>query len=244
MAVALFSYRKGNSLLHRIPALVKIGMLIFFSAFVFLGGTSHSLDSVFQLSFVIKTALSFSVAAVLFFLSGARCNSVFQLKSIFILCLIITAFRAICIPSENSSVQNDAVIAVLPFLGINLNGLAAGIAYSIQLILVSFAAQLLFETTSSLQIKNSLEAVQDAAAKIIPPVKKLNLALILSLAINFMPEVFETWRKVNLASRARMNSSKKRQPVKITVIAQEFIALFSCLLIKAETTRKALLNRS
>lgn len=243
MAVALFSYRKGNSILHRIPAAIKIGMMIAFSAFAFSGGTMHSLDSVFHFSFIAKITACLFISSVLFFLSGARWNSIFNLKPIFILGLFITAFRAACFPSENSSIQNDAVLVIFPFLGISLNGLASGAAYSLQFLLTSFAAQILFETTSSLQIKNSMESVQNGIAKIVPPIKKLNPALTLSLALNFMPEVFETWKKVHLASRARLNNSKKIQVPKITVIAQEFVSLFSCLLYKAETKRKAILNR-
>jgi biotin transport system permease protein len=73
----------------------------------------------------------------------------------------------------------------------------------------------------------------------------LNPALVISLAINFIPQIFETWNRVNLAARARSVSRKRKNlHTVITTAYLELQALFSCLLYQAETTRQAVLNRS
>ena len=111
--------------------------------------------------------------------------------------------------------------------------------------LPAFSAQTVFETTSSLEIKNALENAQEKIAKILPPVKKLNPSLSLTLAINFIPEIFETWNKVHTAALARSNTGKRKNlKNSIEMLFRELQSLLSCLLFYAETKRKALLNRS
>lgn len=98
-------------------------------------------------------------------------------------------------------------------------------------------------TTSSLQMKSALEDAQNFIAKIFPPIKKINPALIIFLAISFIPQIFQTWEKIKLAARARScGKNKYRNFLRNTFL--QFEALFSCLLFYAETKRKVLLNRS
>lgn len=85
--------------------------------------------------------------------------------------------------------------------------------------------------------------MQDGIAHIFPPLRKWNPALVISLAINFIPQIFDTWSSVRTAARARTLSGKKSIAQAIRILYQEIQSLISCLLFKAETTRKAILNR-
>ena len=159
-----------------------------------------------------------------FFLSGAKWNSIKQLKFVFVIGGFVTLVKLIHIP-----------------FWLDKDSLAYGILYTVRFFITSLAAQVIFETTSPLQIQNALEVIQEGISKIIPPVKKWNPALTISLAINFIPEIFETWNKVELAVKAR---TQKNSKWKTEILIQKFSTFFSCLLYNAETKRMAVLNRS
>ncbi|WP_288906948.1 hypothetical protein, partial [uncultured Treponema sp.] len=57
------------------------------------------------------------------------------------------------------------------------------------------------------------------------------------------PQIFDTWNSVHTAARARSNTGKKNLVQTMRITYQELQSLLSCLLFKAETTRKAILNR-
>ena len=109
------------------------------------------------------------------------------------------------------------------------DALAAGLLYTIRFLITAIAAQIVFETTSPLEIKESFG--------------KSNPALALALAINFIPQVFATWNQVHTAAMAR-TPNKKGLLRTIPIVYCEIQAFFSCLLYQAEIKRKALLNRS
>lgn len=152
-------------------------------------------------------------------------------------------FRTLGIPQSPTEQQLAYIVTVLPGVRLNLNGCAAGILYTVRFFITTFTAQTIFETTSSLEIKGAVESVQDGIAHIFPPLRKWNPALVISLAINFIPQIFDTWSSVRTAARARTLSGKKSIAQAIRILYQEIQSLISCLLFKAETTRKAILNR-
>lgn len=168
-------------------------------------------------------------------------NDFFSLK--FAICFLV------CIASFFLSGRNLAVFAPLGYiliLGILAgfgNGIKFAITYSLKFLFTAFFSQIVFMTTSSLQMKSALEDTQNFIAKIFPPIKKINPALIIFLAISFIPQIFQTWEKIKLAARARScGKNKYRNFLRNTFL--QFEALFSCLLFYAETKRKVLLNRS
>ncbi len=217
MAVALFSYKNRASLLHRIPALLKILMMFSFCIFCFME-TSYE---------HIKLPACFAFSLILFFLARGNWMTLKSLPYVFVLGAFVTALR---------------MFNFLPEFSFNREGFVWGILYTARLFITALACQVIFETTSSAQISDSLEEIEDRVARVIPPVKKLHCALLISLALNFIPLVFETWNKVHLASMAR--SLKKKNLVSATsILLSELEALLSCLIFKAETKRKAILNR-
>ena len=217
MAVALFSYKNRTSLLHRVPSLIKILIMFSFCIFCF-KETSYE---------HIKLPACFAFSLILFFLARGNLTTVKSLPYVFVLGAFVTVLR---------------MFNFLPEFSFSKEGFVWGILYSARLFITAFVCQIIFETTSSAQISDSLEQIENAMAKIIPPAKKLHGALLISLAINFIPLVFETWNKVHLASMAR--SPRKKNIVAATsILLSEVEALLSCLIFKAETKRKAILNR-
>ncbi len=222
MAVTLFSYQKGTSPMHRIPALVKIIFLLIFSIFV-----CYNKGQASALAFYIKNASCIFIALLIFFIASPSVKTLLALHPVLFLGFLVTLFKTFDFITFTFSKE----------------GLIEGLLYTLRFLLTSLVASVVFKTTSSIQIKDALEQVQNCLAKILPVIKKINPALLLSLTINFIPMIFDTWNKIELAAKAR--SPKKRFSLfKIRIFYAEFSALFSCLLYKAEITRKALLNRS
>lgn len=217
MAVALFSYKNRASLLHKVPSLIKILIMFSFCIFCFME-TSYE---------HIKLPACFAFSLILFFLARGNLTTVKSLPYVFVLGAFVTVLR---------------MFNFLPEFSFSKEGFVWGILYSARLFISAFVCQIIFETTSSAQISDSLEQIENAMAKIIPPAKKLHGALLISLAINFIPLVFETWNKVHLASMAR-SPKKKNIAAATSILLSEVEALLSCLIFKAETKRKAILNR-
>lgn len=163
----------------------------------------------------IKFAISFLICVAAFFLSG-KDFAVFKPLGYVLLLGVIAIFG---------------------------NGIKFAINYTLKFLFTAFLSQVVFMTTSSLQMKSALEDAQNFIARIFPPIKKLNPALIIFLAISFIPQIFQTWNKIKLAARARSCDKKKYRNFLRNIFLQ-FEALFSCLLFYAETKRKVLLNRS
>ncbi len=219
MAVKLFCYRKGNSILHRIPALIKILFMMVFCVTCFPGGQMEKSEEILQKRVFFQLLYCICICILLFFLGKGTFSSVIQMKWVLWFGVLVTAFR------------------IYPDYK---NGLLAGGLYTIRFFFASFACQMIFETTSSLEIRESFEGVHKALCKVLPFMRKFNLAFVISLAVTFIPEVFETWNKVCLASRARQGKKKRF----FQNLMAEMTALLSVLLGLAETKRKAIQNRS
>lgn len=227
---AIFSYRNGNSVLHRIPALIKILLLVAICLFVFFGENSFStLDEFFSgKAFVCLCSCGF-VLFVLHVLSGFRLSSLVKMKFVVFYSLFVFAFR--------SWKFSDEGILCWDVEGLWFCGL-----YTVRFFVAAFASELIYETTSLLEIKSALEDVEIFFARIIPPLKKVRLSFLLALAMNFIPEIFALWTRVRIASRSR--SQKKISLIRfVQVINKETECLFSCLIRSAENKRKAILNR-
>ena len=207
--MTLFAYRKGNTPLHRLNAGLKILFLIALCIVTFAGGMYDSLESVLKPSVLIRTTICLAAAVGLFFASGRSRTSFKPVKFVLIIGALMILFRVFNQPLKDA--------------------LAAGLLYTIRFLITTIAAQIIFETTSPLEIKETMG--------------KSTPALALSLAINFIPQVFATWKQVHTAAQAR-TPNKKGLLRTIPIVYCEIQAFFSCLLYQAEIKRKALLNRS
>lgn len=112
-------------------------------------------------------------------------------------------------------------------IGSPIDGLASGLLYTIRFFASAWAAQTIYETTSMVQIQEALR-----------------LPLVVSLALNFLPQIFFEWEKINLAARARIPSKAKKSFAKIFYIKlYELQTLLFIMIEKAERVRKAVSNR-
>lgn len=235
MALKLFCYRKGNSILHRIPPLLKIFFMMFFCITAFLGGQKETTEEILQKSVYFQLLYCICICILLFMLSKASIRSVLQMRWVLWFGLMVTIFRLF--PEDYSLI--DSFELYKPIL---VNGLLAGGLYTIRFLFASFVCQMVFETTSSLEIREGFENIHIAVCRFLPFMKKYNLAFVISLAVTFIPEVFETWEKVTKASKARRG--KKRGIISFfRNLFSEMAALLSILIGTADTKRRAILNR-
>lgn len=211
MVVSLFSYRRGNSILHRTPALVKLGILFVLCIVTFLEPVLWW-----------KSALCALAAAILFALGGFWWPALRQMKFVLILGGLLTVFRMF---------QLDFTAA--PYIRFVYDEMIAGIYWTIHFFITTWTAQTIFETTSSLEIQEAFEKTLGGKA-----------ALVLGLAITFIPLVFQTWTKVHLASQARSPRGKHSIAQTVRNLTMELEAFFSCVIQQAMTVQKAVSNRS
>jgi biotin transport system permease protein len=170
----------------------------------------ETLDSVLSAALLIRTVLCLAVTITLFIMSGCSRTSFKPVKFVLIIGALMILFRVFNQPIKDA--------------------LAAGLLYTLRFLITAIAAQIIFETTSPLEIKESLG--------------KSSPALAVALSINFIPQVFATWNRVHTAAIARTPKHKKGLIRSIHIVYCEIQAFFSCLLYQAEIKRKALLNRS
>lgn len=201
MELALFSYRRGGSPLHKAPALLKMFFLFALNFFVFWESPRTA---------ALRCALSFAASASLFFLSGANWKGLLKLRFVFYIGLMVFALKIIGSPA--ASWAESAAYALL---------------YTARFFVSALAAQCVFETTTMLQMQEALR-----------------LPLVVTLAINFIPQIFSEWQKIKLAARSRTSARRRKSIFGAASIALfEMQALLFVMLEKAETKRKALENR-
>lgn len=201
MELALFSYRRGGSPLHKTPALLKMIFLFALNFFVFWESPKTA---------ALRCALSFAASASLFFLSGANWKGLLKLRFVFYIGLMVFALKIIGSPA--ASWAESAAYALL---------------YTARFFVSALAAQCVFETTTMLQMQEALR-----------------LPLVVTLAINFIPQIFSEWQKIKLAARSRTSARRRKSILGAASIALfEMQALLFVMLEKAETKRKALENR-
>ncbi|MCM1321216.1 MAG: hypothetical protein NC041_01250 [Bacteroides sp.] len=231
----LFSYRKGNSVVHAMPACIKLLLLFVISVRTFSDAPS-------PLCVPQRTACCGFCAGLLFLLSGTPFSHLKKLLFVPLTGLFVTLFKMISF-SETP-----------PYFFADLSQIQPGILYTIRFFITAAAALAVFETTTTLQIQRTLESVQNGISRVIPPLKKpiaaYNPARMFSLAIIFIPRVFCAWNQVNSAARARYpkkNSANKYHispACYIENICAQFFGMFSVLLYSAKETEKALRNRT
>jgi energy-coupling factor transporter transmembrane protein EcfT len=125
---------------------------------------------------------------------------------------------------------------------LNILGFFEGLLYTARFLISMAFSLVIFETTSRLQILDALEQIENTFAKIIPPIKKLHLAYIISVTICFIPEIFTSWNKISLAVKAKTPQKTSIKNKAINLYSR-LMALFYAMFEYAENSRKAISNR-
>lgn len=220
MSNTLFSYSNKKTLLHKIPALLKLVFTCVSCFFVFgnlFPKSSLSAEKVQS----IKILISSCFAIFLWIISKSGFQAFFKLKLVLILGLVFTLFKGFSLKSPY-------------FIDIQLA--KEGFLYSYNFFITTFVALLLFETTTMLEIQNDLQKI--------PLFNKTYLPMVLAITISFFPEIFSTWEEIRLAAKARKKPNTKNSlKQKVKSLITQFSSLLSIMLQKAEIKRKALLSR-
>jgi energy-coupling factor transporter transmembrane protein EcfT len=220
-----YSYRPGNSVLHRLPAWVKLLALLGISTAAFFTGFPALAAG---LIIVIAGALSAGIRPWELLRGG---------KPLVVMLAFIILLR---------SFGGDS-------LTFSLSGCTEGLLFG-GTVMVSFSAgALLFSVTTMTELKDSLSKIERvfrlplaAGVKKLPflwarPVllrlEQPRLSLGISLMLGFLPRFFEVWESVTAAYRAR--AGKRGLPQMLTVIP----LVIERLMAKAGETASALESR-
>lgn len=207
---ALFSYRHCDSLVHRIPAWIKLLLLMAVTLGIF------SVE-------IAGVGMFFAATVVFFFLAKTPFSSLVRLRFILWLTLCMALISILCRQPE--MLRSDGL-------------------YVARFFTTALFALVVFETTSKIQIMDTLSAIENLICKVLPPFRKLHFALILSITITFIPEIFSQWNKINMAAASRTPLNKKgRRPQTLASLNAQLTALFMNLLQYAEQVRRAVTNR-
>ncbi len=221
---AIFSYRNENSIIHKIPCGIKIILMLFVTLRTFSNSPLWFKNENFiQYIPWLRTFFYFLVTAVFFFLAKTPLKSLIRLR--FLLWITIL-FSSVSILSKNYS------------------ALLSDLLYTFRFFVTALFSLIVFETTSKLEIMDTLCGVENKICKIIPSFKKLNSAMLISITITFIPEIFSEWNKIRTAATARSNLNKKSKPkFSINSVNAQITALFLNMLQYAEEVRRAVTNR-
>lgn len=220
---ALFSYRHCDSLVHRIPAWIKLLLLMAVTLGIFSVGLAG-------------VGMFFAATVVFFFLAKTPFSSLVRLRFILwlALCMVLITLCTFKVEEDHGAY----------FYSFNLEMLRSDGLYVARFFTTALFALVVFETTSKIQIMDTLSAIENLICKILPPFRKLHFALILSITITFIPEIFSQWNKINIAAASRTPLNKKgRRPQTLASLNAQLTALFMNLLQYAEQVRRAVANR-
>lgn len=227
----LFSYRIQKTLIHKIPAIIKIVLLFFVSIRVFSSSWNNTEFTAIQL--LPWARCSFYGIITILFLAFAKTpfSSIKKLSYVLFLGFLVTLIKILPTTEEQ-----------LLYGELNILGFFEGLLYTARFLISMAFSLVIFETTSRLQILDALEQIENAFAKIIPPIKKLYLAYIISVTICFIPEIFSAWNNITLATKARTPHKASIKNKAINLYSR-LMALFYAMFEYAENSRKAISNR-
>ena len=214
MTSPILSYQKRNSLMHRVPALLKLAVLLGTAVALYLTGQEdHGMLFAFSLAMVLSSRIPFK-------------DFLHDLKPVAFYGLFIAVVE---------------VVGTLLYGGILLESFGNGlwrtnssVLLVSRLVVAMSYTSLFFRTTSNLEIRQSLERVEMAVSF---GHSHLSFSRAFALFLNFLPQLFAIWAGLDKAWRARCG---KRGIRKILVLLPVFITLS---MKKANDTLLALRNR-
>jgi len=205
-----WSYRKGSTILHRLPAGLKLAFLLILSLVaIFCDNGFHGLIILSIIAFVLIILSIIAKIGPLALLRGSA--------PLFFLILAVFIFQA---------------VDFFP-LGINFEGLKETVVFCFRIGAAFAAGTLLFSVTTSGEIRKSLEK-----AETLLHLKKIKLALSISLMLSFLPRFFEIWEELNLAWKSRAGKNNlSRLKILIPLVIEK-------MMIKAADTANAMEARA
>ncbi len=202
-------YVATDSILHRLDPRIKMGAALLLMALPFAASSLGS--TLLLLAFVIAVAL-LSTAPLLALLC--------TLRTVLWIGLFMFFFHLFTTPGQ-------PLIAVWE-VAVTWEGLLLGAVQIYRLCLLAIMAALLTFTTSPAQLAHGLEALLGPLGRLGLPVREL--AMVLTIALRFVPTLFEEIDKITKAQEARGADVRARNPWRR---AQSWIPMFVPIFVAA-----------
>lgn len=182
--ITLGQYFPGNSIIHKIDARAKIIITLIL------------IVSVFAASSGISFAFLFVVSLVIFIMSGISFKTLIKgLKPVVFILLFTTIFQIFFTRTGNLLVE-------WYFIKIYSNGIIFAVKMFLRIIvLISSTSVMLSYTTSPIVLTDGIEGLMMPLSKIGVPVH--DFALVMSIALRFIPTLLEETEKIMSAQKAR-----------------------------------------
>ncbi|EID85058.1 hypothetical protein MSI_14440 [Treponema sp. JC4] len=197
-----FSYKAGNSPLHKMPAWLKILLIPALNILIF------NLPLQFALAFILLQAI---LAFALHFTPRelfADLRPVLYYAVILYATSFIATFFAAC--QGGLANPQTTTFTLVDSLKLSLSSSfknTSTIRMLVKLFCILQSASILFKTSTTLQIREGLGAIESAVRKILPVSKKNRFTPTASLFICFIPMVYKNWELSRRAWLARGGKS-------------------------------------
>ncbi|MDN6195493.1 MAG: energy-coupling factor transporter transmembrane protein EcfT [Atopostipes suicloacalis] len=179
----LGQYIPGNSLIHRLDPRTKLISSIWFIILIFLasGFWSYAL-----LASIVLIAASISEIPISYYING--------LKPLTFLILITVSLQLLFS-------QGETILIEWGWLQISLEGVVNALKIIVRFVLIIFMSTILTLTTTPLEIADGIEALLKPLKSLKIPVEEI--ALVLSIALRFVPTLMEETEKIMNAQKSR-----------------------------------------
>lgn len=181
--LVLGQYIPGDSVIHRLDPRTKLLASIWFIILIFT--LSAWWTYLFMIALVLTAAL-LSGIPIRYYING--------LKPLTMLILITVLFQLIFS-------QGETIVFEFGFINITLEGLINAVKIIIRFVLIVFMSTILTLTTTPLEIADGIESILKPMKRFKVPVQEI--ALILSIALRFVPTLMQETEKIMNAQRAR-----------------------------------------
>lgn len=180
--ITLGQYIPGNSVIHRLDPRVKIMAILFYMISIFL-----------VTKFIVYAPIALALFAVIFVSSIPIKYVLNGLKPLLFIIILTLVINLLMTPGK--------VVFEFYFLKITEEGIRTGLFMATRLILLVIGTSLLTLTTSPIVLTDGMESLMKPLTKIGFPSHQL--AMMMTIALRFIPTLFEETDKIMKAQMAR-----------------------------------------
>lgn len=179
----LGQYVPGNSYIHRLDSRTKLVSSMWFIILIFM---ASSWWTYLILMGLVLVAAKISEIPIRYYING--------LKPLALLILITVFFQLIF-------AQGDTVLIEFGWFNITLEGIINAILIILRFVMIVMMSTILTLTTTPLEIADGIESLLKPLKRLKVPVQEI--ALILSIALRFVPTLMQETEKIMNAQKAR-----------------------------------------
>ena len=188
--VNLFSYKTGNSFLHKIPSWIKLSFI------PLINGLFLILPSYFACGLVV---VQFILACCLHFSLKEQSTDV---KPVFYYAVLLYVFKLVLLiaglfQGNGATEGTDLYLIFAPLLDLDTFFLL------IKLFCVMQSASLVFKTSTLLQLREGIEIIEGSIRKFFHLRRKNTFTNAISMFLNFIPMLAQIWEQSKKAWQAR-----------------------------------------